>query len=31
MTNLQKEGHLAKSYQVRQVRNIVVHYKLEME
>jgi len=26
--NLQKEGNKAKSYQVRQVRNIIVKYKL---
>ena len=28
MPNLQNDGHLAKSYQVRQVRNIIVRYKL---
>ncbi len=26
--NLQKEGNKAKSYQVRQVRNIIIKYKL---
>ncbi|MBA7683415.1 hypothetical protein ES703_91779 [subsurface metagenome] len=26
--NLQKEGNKAKPYQVRQVRNIIVKYKL---
>lgn len=27
-TNLQKDGNKAKSYQVRQVRNIIIKYKL---
>jgi len=31
MINLQREGHLAKSYQVRQIRNIIVQNKLEVE
>ncbi len=26
--NLQREGHLAKAYQVRQVRNIILRYSL---
>lgn len=26
--NLQKDGNKAKSYQVRQVRNIIIKYKL---
>jgi len=31
MINLQKDGHLAKPYQIRQVRNVMIHYKLEVE
>lgn len=31
MPNLQKEGHLAKPYQVRQVRKIIVEYHLEVD
>jgi len=31
MINLQKDGHLAKPYQIRQVRNMMIHYKLEVK
>ena len=29
--NLQPRGSLAKAYQVRQVRNVIVHYRLAEE
>ncbi len=29
--NLQKEGNKAKPYQVKQIRNIILKYKLESE
>ena len=31
MINLQKEGHMAKPYQVRQVRVVIAKYGLEQE
>lgn len=31
MINLQKEGHMAKPYQVRQVRAVITQYGLEQE
>lgn len=31
MLNLQQEGHLAKPYQVRQVRKIILEYRLEVD
>lgn len=31
LINLQREGHNAKPYQVKQVRNILVKYKLIQE
>lgn len=31
MLNLQQEGHLAKPYQVRQIRKIIVEYHLEVD
>jgi len=31
MINLQKEGHMAKPYQVRQVRAVVTKYGLDQE
>ncbi len=29
--NLQKDGNKAKTYQVKQVRNIIITYKLELK
>lgn len=31
MINLQKEGHMAKPYQVRQVRAVITKYGLNQE
>jgi hypothetical protein len=31
LINLQREGHLAKPYQVRQVRAVIIDYGLEQE
>lgn len=31
MINLQKEGHMAKPYQVRQVRSVITKYGLNQE
>jgi hypothetical protein len=31
MINLQREGHMAKPYQVRQVRAVVTKYRLDQE
>jgi hypothetical protein len=31
LINLQREGHLAKPYQVRQVRAVITQYGLEQE
>jgi len=31
MINLQKEGHMAKPYQVRQVRGVITKYGLDQE
>ncbi len=31
LINLQREGHMAKPYQVRQVRAVIVKYRLEQE
>ena len=31
LINLQKEGHMAKSYQVRQIRAVITKYGLEQE
>ena len=31
LVNLQREGHMAKPYQVRQVRSVITKYALEQE
>jgi len=31
MINLQKEGHMARPYQVRQVRAVITKYRLDQE